>query len=295
MRFRRRLGALAILAPLIAAPGPGPDARPTPSQACALPYRVTRDEMLQAMATHGAYSLTSTTTAMRFGTEALLKLVHRRRQEAPEITRLFIDQADWFSAHRETAGVAYGEMSEAARSGFEHHQDLTVDYGPGVVEKVLEGPAPILAMDVTLAWPDSGDAPASFTYKDTLSVPRVEVHDNRVIRFRLVEYPEMLLFDEIDGISVKPLGFMSAVFAIVGKPDLKQTRVAVSADQWQVMRGRVSVLLGISKTATAAIEPDGRGHEHIPAARSDLETLKQQLEQPVKLQYGPPSCRPGTT
>ncbi len=290
MRFGPRLGAVVLLAPLSGASGPVADVRPAASQACALPYRVTRDEMLQAMATHGAYSLTSTNTAMRFGTEALLKVVHRRQQEAPGMTRLFIDQADWFSAHRETAGVAYAEMSEAARSGFEHHQDLTVDYGPGVVEKVLEGPAPILAMDVTLAWPDSGDAPSSFTYRDTLSVPRVEVHDNRVIRFRLVEYPEMLLFDEIDGVSVKPLGFMSAVFAIVGKPDLKQNRIAVAADQWQVMQGRVKVLLGISKTVTAAIEPDGLGHEHIPPARSDLEALKEKLEQPVKLQYGPPPC-----
>ena len=59
------------------------------------------------MATHGDYNLTATTTSMRFGTEALLKLVHRRQQEAPEATRLFIDQSDWFTAHREVAGVTY--------------------------------------------------------------------------------------------------------------------------------------------------------------------------------------------
>ena len=68
-------------------------------------------------------------------------------------------------------------MSEAARSGFEHQQEVTVDYRPGIVREVLEGPAPVLALDVTIAWPDSGHAPSSLTYKDTLSVPRVEVHD----------------------------------------------------------------------------------------------------------------------
>ena len=150
------------------------------------------------MATHGAYNLTATTTSMRFGTEALLKLVHRRMQEAPGVTRLFIDQSDWFTAHRETAGVTYDEMSEAARSGFEHHQNVTLDYGPGVVRQVVEGPAPLLALDVTIAWPDSGDAPSSFTYKDTLSAPHVEVHNSRVIRFKLVEYPDMVLYDEIE-------------------------------------------------------------------------------------------------
>jgi hypothetical protein len=288
--IRARLLVATLLGPILTAPGGSRHAGAAAVGRCDQSYRVTYDEMLQAMSTHGAYNLTATTTSMRFGTEALLKLVHRRQQEAPGATRLFIDQSDWFTAHRETAGVTYDQMSEAARSGFEHHQDVTVDYGPGVVQQVLEGPAPVLALDVTIAWPDSGDAPSSFTYKDTLSVPRVEVHDSRVIRFKLVEYSDMLLYDEIDGISVKPLGFMSAIFALVGKPDLKQSRVAVSADHWQVMRGRVKVFPGISKTATAVIEPDGLGHEDIPAGRSDLQALEQKLKQPLKLKYQAPGC-----
>lgn len=290
MRFPRRLTGMAVLVPLVMAPGAARHPHNPRPGTCAEPYRVPREEMLQAMATHGAYNLTATTTSVRFGAEALLELVRRRREKAPGSSRLFIDQSDWFTAHRETAGVIYGEMSEAARAGFEHHQDVLVDYGTGVVEQVLEGPAPILALDVTISWPDSADAPSSFTYRDTLSVPRVEVHDSRVIRFKLVEYDDMLLFDQIDGISVKPLGFLSAVFALVGKPDLKQNRVAVSADQWQVMRGRVKVLLGISKTGTAVIAPDGRGHEDIPGARPDLEALEQRLKRPVRLRYGAPAC-----
>jgi hypothetical protein len=286
----RPLTAIAMLAPLLMAPVPSPLPRASPSDTCPEPYRISREEMLQAMAGHGAYNLTATTTSMRFGAEALLELVRRRQHEAPGDTRLFIDQSDWFAAHRETAGVTYGQMSEAARAGFEHHQDAVVDFGPHVVQQVLEGPAPIRALDVMIFWPDSADAPSSFSYRDTLSVPRVEVHDSRVIRFKLVEYDGMLLFDEIDGISVKPLGFLSAVFALVGKPDLKQTRMAVSADEWQVIRGRVKVFAGISKTATAAIEPDGRGHEDVPHARSDLEALEQRTKQPVKLRYGAPSC-----
>ena len=85
------------------------------------------------MGAHGAYSLTSTTTSMRFGAEALLEIVRRRQQEEPGSTRLLIDQSDWFAAHRETAGVIYDEMSAAARAGFEHGQDALVDYGPDVV------------------------------------------------------------------------------------------------------------------------------------------------------------------
>ena len=274
---------LALLAPCLLPPA-------ADAQACPTPYRVSRDEMLQAMSAHGAYSLTSTTTSMRFGAEALLAIVRRRQQEASGSTRLLIDQSDWFAAHREIAGVTYDEMSAAARAGFEHGQDAIVDYGPQVLSEVLEGPAPLTALDVTIFWPDSADAPSHFSYQDTLSVPRVEVYDDRVVRFKLLAYEDMLVFDQVSGISVKPLGFLSGIFSVLGKPDLKQTRIAVSADEWQVMRGQVNVFAGISKTGTAAIEPGGRGHEGTPVDRPDLGAIKERLKRPIKVRYGEPSC-----
>ena len=99
----------------------------------------------------------------------------------------------------------------------------------------------------------------------------------------------MVLYDEIEGLGEAarvPVGGLRAV----GKPDLKQNRVAVSADQWQVMRGRVKIFPGISKTGTAVIEPDGEGHEDIPVGRSDPRALEQKLEQPVKLRDQWPTC-----
>jgi hypothetical protein len=261
------------------------------AQFCAEPYRVSREEILQAMSTHGAYSLTSTTTMMLFESKALLEILRRRQQEAPGNTQFLINHSDWFSAHLETAGVAYAEMSEAARAGFEHQQDALVDYGPKVVEQVLEGPTPKTSLDVMIFWSDSGDAPSQFSYKDTLSVPKMDVFNHRVIRFKLLEYDDMLVFDQVTGISVRPMGFLSAVFAVLGKPDLKQTRIAVSSDQWQVMRGRVNVFAGISKTGTATIEPGGRGHEGVPPGRTDLGALKERMSRSLKLRYGAPSCQ----
>jgi hypothetical protein len=287
-----RFGRLAFLVgPMTVALALGPNLPGLRAQACPEPDRVSRTEILQAMSAHGPYSLTSTTTSMRFGAEALLAIVRRRQRESPESTQLLIPQSDWFAAHLQTAGVTYAAMSAAARAGFEHHQDALVDYGPQVVEGVVEGPAPSMALDVTIFWPDSEDAPAEFSYKDTLSVPRMDVYDSRVIRFNLLEYDSMLVFDRVTGISVRPVGFLSAVFAVLGKPDLKQTRIAVSADQWQVVRGQVKVFAGISKTGTATIEPGGRGHEGVPPDRADLAALAGQMKRPLKLRYGEPSCQ----
>ncbi len=258
---------------------------------CAEPHRISRQEILQAMSAHGAYSLTSTTTSMRFEAEALLAMVRRRQREVPGSTQFLISQPDWFAAHLATAGVTYAEMSPAARAGFEHRQDALIDYGPGVVERVVDGPAPTRSVDVTIFLPDSVSTPAEFSYKDTLSVPPVTMFNKRVIRFKLLEYEDMLVFDQVTGISIRPTGFFAAVFAVLGKPELKQTRLAVGAGEWQVMRVQVSVFPGISKTGTASIEPGGRAHEGIPRGQADLGALAKRMRQPVKLRYGPPSCQ----
>lgn len=260
-------------------------------QVCEPAPRVSRQEIREAMRPHGGYSLTSTTTSMVFASHALLRLVHQRRRSFPGSTQLLINHADWFAAHLETAGVPYDQMSESARAGFEHRQDVLVSYGPGVVKEVLEGPPPISALEVTLAWPDTGDVPPTFSYRDTLTVPEMVVFNDRVIRFRVIEYDSALVFDEVTGISVRPSGFMSAVFTLIGRPDLRQTRLAVSRDYWQVVRGRFRVLPGVSKSGTAFIEPGGRGHERVPAGRADLQVLAERLRQRVELRYGPPSCQ----
>ena len=287
MSTRSNLMAVSALLALALSAAP----RVLPAQSCAEPPRVSRGEILEAMRAHGPYSLTSTTTSMLFGSRALLELVRRRQRVAPARTQFLIDHADWFSAHLETARVPYAEMSASARAGFEYRQDVLVDYGPDVVERVVEGPTPTTALDVTIFWPDSSGAPAEFSYTDTLTVPKVDVFNRRVVRFRMLEYDSLLIFDEVTGMSVRPLGFLSAVFAVLGKPDLKETRLAVSRDWWQVVRGRVKVFPGISKTGTASIEPDGLGHEGVPRERPDLRDLAARLRRPVELRYGPPSCQ----
>jgi hypothetical protein len=259
------------------------------AQTCEQPPRIPRHVIAEAMRAHGPYSLTSTTTAAMFGSEALLAIVRRRQREAPGATQFLIDQEDWFKAHQETAGVDYSGMSESARTAYENRQDILVDYGPQVVQEVKEGAVPRLALDVTLFSSDTA-GPSEFGYKDTLSVPKVEVYNTRVVRLRMLEYDSLVLYDEVSGISVKPLGFLSAVFALVGRPDVKETRIAVGKDYWQVWRGRVNVMLGISKTGTATFEPDGRGHEKIPQGRADLAALAKQLAQPLEVRYGSPSC-----
>lgn len=260
-----------------------------PAQTCERPPRIPRHVIAEAMRGHGPYSLTSTTTAMLFGSQALLAIVRRRQREAPAATQFIIDHEDWFRAHLETAGVDPAGMSPSARAAYRHRQDVLVHYGPDVVQAVKRGPVPRTALDVTIFSSDSA-GPDEFGYRDTLSVPKVDVFNSRVVRFRMLEYDSLLLFDEVTGISVRPHGFLPAILTLVNKPDLRQTRLAVSKDYWQIVRGRVKVLPGISRSGVAAIEPDGHGHRRIPRGRADLATLGRRLAQPLEVRYGPAPC-----
>jgi hypothetical protein len=290
-RPRARAETLASML-FLAALYPGLAAPPAllKAQSCAPPVEVPGEEILQAMSAHGDYNLTATTNAARFGAEVLLAIVRRRKQESPASSRLLIRQPEWFTAHRQTAGVTYHDMSIAAREGLEHNQDVLIDFGAGVVKRVEVGPVPLQSLDVKIFWPRSKKSPSKFSYKDTLSVPRLNVYNNRVIRFKLLEYKDMVVFDEIQGISVRPMGFFSALFAIIGNPDLKQNRIATSRDQWQVMRGKVKAFLGISDTHTATIEPNGEAHEGVPHDRPDLKAVETRLKRTLKLQYGKSRC-----
>lgn len=259
------------------------------AQVCEPPPRIPRHVIAEAMRGHGAYSLTSTTTSMLFGSEALLAIVRRRQREAPGATQFIIDHEDWYRAHLETAGVEPAGMSPSARAAYEHRQDVLVYYGSDVVRAVSKGPVPRTALDVTILSSDTA-GPAEFGYRDTLSVPKVDVFNARIVRFRMLEYDSLLLFDDVTGISVRPHGFLPAVLTLVNKPDLRQTRLAVAKDYWQIVRGRVQVLPGISRSGTAAIQPDGRGHRRIPRGRADLAALGRYLAQPLEVRYGPVPC-----
>jgi hypothetical protein len=53
----------------------------------------------------------------------------------------------------------------------------------------------------------------------------------------------------------------------------------------------VKVLPGISKTATATIDPSGHGYETVPLDRPHLAILEGRMKRRLKLRYGAPSDR----
>lgn len=140
-----------------------------------------------------------------------------------------------------------------------------------------------------IAWPDSGEVQDEYSFVDTLSVPRLRVTNRRAVTFRQLDFGDMVVQDEIEGTSVRPLtGLLADLFRLIGDGSLVYARSAVADDGTQIMRGKAKRLLSV--TATVTIYRDGRAEKDIPADRPDLAAIEERLKQELEIEYYPYRC-----
>ena len=144
---------------------------------------------------------TATTNGARFQAEVLLDLLRASRARDPDGPPLFIGHAEWFAAYLERTGLRPESAPLFIRLAHEYGQDLEVDgRADRVIERVVEGPVPLLAANVTIGWPMSGSKRNRYSYEDTLAVPDLQVTNERLITYRLLDYGDMVAYDEIEGL-----------------------------------------------------------------------------------------------
>jgi hypothetical protein len=259
---------------LLAAPAPAPQV-------------VHRAEILAAMKARQGYDLTATTNGARFQAEVLLDLLRASRARDPGGAPLFIGHSEWFAAYLERTGLAPGSAPLFMRLAHEYGQDVEVDgRAERVIEKVVEGPAPVLAANVTIGWPASGKR-GRYSYEDTLAVPDLKVTNERIITYRLLDCGDMVVYDEIEGLLGRPTeGFLGVLFNLIGEGNVYWSRMAIAADGLQVSRARAGK--GPFKVETSVtVFPDGRVEKDLPAGRPDLKPLEQRLLQTRQVRYRP--------
>jgi hypothetical protein len=248
---------------------------------------VTREELAQAMRRHGAYDVTKTTNAGRLQAETLLNLVRDAQARDSTRTPLFISHKDWFEVYLDVAGVRSEAAPIFARLGYEYGQDVRVEHRPERVILHLVGQQPQAALHVTIWWEASPSKRDRYSYEDTLSVPRLQVTDHRVITYRMLDFGDMILLDGIEGLTGRPTtGLLGILFRLIGEGRLVETRIAVSSDGLQVVRGRARKGF-FEVTTTATIFPDGQGTKDLPEGRADLQKIEARLKTPVEVEYVP--------
>jgi hypothetical protein len=269
------LAALLLLAP--SAPAPTPAGRVVP-----------RGEILAAMRARQGYDLTKTTNGARFQAEVLLDLLRASRAQDPQATTLHLHHREWFLAYLERTGLSADAAPLFMRLAHEYGQDLEVDARAGhVVESVVSGPAPVLAANVSIGWAAAKGKADRYSYEDTLAVPDLKVTNERLITYRLIDYGDVLLYDDIHGLRGRPTeGFLGVLFDLIGEGQVHWSRMAIAPDGVQVSRARASKGL-FSVESSVTVHPDGRVEKDVPAARPDLRSLEKRLLEPRKLRFRP--------
>ena len=271
-----RIAALLLVVALVAAP----------SEAVAAGRAVPRAEILAAMRASQGFDPAATTNGPRFQAEVLFHLLRASQAQGPEAGHLFLDHADWYHAFLERTGKTPAAAPLFVRLALEHRQDLEVDARPGrVVERVVAGPAPRLAANVTIGWPAGKGGPTRYSYDDTLAIPDLHVTNERVIAYRLLDYGDVIAFDEIEGLHGRPTeGLLGVLFDLIGEGSVRWNRMTISPEGLQVARARATKgPFGVE--STIVVYPDGRVEKDVPPGRADLGALEKRLLETRTLRY----------
>lgn len=251
--------------------------------------------MREARLADSGYSLLATTNSVRFQSAVFQHLITGALVTRPRGGTLFIPHDALWKEFLIVAGLGTGDEAKAPigrRLAFDYHQSIEVTYGPpaSIVKRIKRGPAPLIAANIRLEWPDRPDGLRKYSFVDTLSVPQLKVTNHQVETFRFLVFSDnMTMLDDIEGISGRPLsGLLGAIFKVIGEGKTVFARFSLSTDGRQVVRAKATKL--VSRTVTATINPDGTGQNGVPDGRMDLIELETRLKQPLEFEYHPYRC-----
>ncbi|NIR47134.1 hypothetical protein GWO43_01410 [candidate division KSB1 bacterium] len=249
---------------------------------------VSRDELKAAMRLPSGYDPTATTNVGRFQADVILHLAREAHKQNPNGPPLLIRYNDWFWAFLQVNDIPLRDAPKFSLLAYEHQQNQLIDYRRDrVIQQVVEGPSPELAVNVKVWWPESADLPDKYSFEDKLSTPKLKVTNHRVITYRLLEFDNMVVYDDMHGITGRPTsGVLSFLFRLIGEGRVVYSRIAISEDGLQINRTKAKKG-PFSVTETVMVQSNGHTEKGLPANRPDLEKLEEKLKQKIEIEYVP--------
>ncbi len=247
---------------------------------------VSRAEIVEAMRQCGDYDPTATTNGARFQGDMILYLAQKARERDPQGLPLFIGYENWFQAFMEVTARTEDAMPQYARLSYQYKQITEVDYRVDrVIREIVKAPTPELAVNVRVWWKDQPGKPDRYSYLDTLSTPNLKVTNQRVMTYRLLDFGDWVIYDEIEGLTGRPTsGILGFLFRIIGEGRIVQTRMAISKDGLQINRATAKKGF-IKRIDTVTVYPDGKMEKDVPPDQPDLLELTNQITQPLEIEY----------
>ncbi len=248
--------------------------------------------MRTAALSNGEYDLLATPNWPRFQTALYQELVRRAMERDPLGSVLFIPPNLLFGEFLSLAGVVDpSEAPDLMLWAVHLEQGTQLEYRPdGIVKSVKKGTHPTIAINVRTAWPDRPDGTDKFSVLDTLSVPKLRVTNRQEITYRMLVFEDMVMLDEIDGTSGRPLsGVLGALFSVIGDGSLVYYRSALVDGGLLLVRVKAKKMI-FSKTTTITVYPEGRADNGVPPDRPDLAAIEELLKLDREIEYQPFTC-----
>jgi len=240
------------------------------------------------MQSQSGYDPTVTTNVARFQAAVLLRLAEEAMVKHSAGTALFIGHQEWFDAFLRRTGLTKSTAPAYARLAYEHKQDQLINFGPGrVIERIEEGTVPLLAINVIVGWPPTAELPSRYSFNDTLSTPKLKVTNHREITYRLLDFGDMIVYDDLEGLTGRPTsGILGLLFSLIGEGRVVQSRITITLDGLQI--NRVQAARGpFSVEETVTVKPDGVSQKGLPENRPDLLTVETRLKRALTIKYKP--------
>ena len=248
--------------------------------------RVTKAELIAAMHQVNGFDPRATTNGARFQAEVLFELVNTVADSGRLDKAMLITPEDWFRAFLVKMNLTENTAPQYVKLAYHHQQHMWVDARfDKVIDTVKKGDCPVHALNVMIWWPKERGAKNEYSYRDTLSTPKLKVTNHRVITYRLLNFGDRFFFDDIKGVSGRPTtGLPGLLFKLIGEGQVVKTGMAISEDGLMVVRGTAKKGL-MTVTTTATIAPDGKSKKDVPKDRPDLKALEELLKTPFEIDY----------
>lgn len=249
--------------------------------------RASQYEIYRAMVNERqkGYELTKTTNAGRLWVSVVLQLVESAHSIDPDGPPIYIDQSEYFPAFLRAADIQEETAPEWARLPYQFQQNSMIEYRmPMVIDTTRSAQRPLRALSVRTWWPDSSSYPKTYSFRDTLSTPKLIVVNEREIRYKLLDYGDMVVIDKMRGLRGRPTsGLLDLLFRIIGTGRVVFARSAISSDGLLIVYGKAIKIF--SKSTTITVYPDGIVKKGLPRDRPDLETIEYRLKHPPEVTY----------
>ncbi|MDX1740990.1 MAG: hypothetical protein R3178_06840 [Rhodothermales bacterium] len=227
-----------------------------------------------------------TTNAARYFAGVVYRLAREAIGSGSAGIPLLLRHDDWFEAYLSLSGLDAGEAPLHVRLAFDHRQDALIEYGVDrVVKSVRDGVPPDLAVNLQIGWPESSDLPDQYSYEDTLSKPQLKVTNHRLIKYRLVYFGDVTVYDEMSGLSGRPTsGLLSLLFRVIGEGRAHWTRFLIARDGTQLGRGRAKKG-PFAVTETFHVQPDGTANKGLPDESPEWMAAERRLKNIPDIEY----------